>query len=555
MTLELLNHDADPMLLDHMAWTPLHYAARNHDHKFSELLLRYQADPRICDDDGWSPFHVAALCGNVNVMEILWRAAPSLIERKTNDGRTPLHFANCFSESTKWLLAHDVEVDAKAQSGATALMIAAQSGSDDVVGLLLSENSDPQLRDNSGQIVLHHAAEEGSVSVAQKIWDKHISIINHQDDKQESALHVAIRRRRPDLAKALLLRQPHIDVNLQDTNGNTPLLLAVNSGSKMHDHIELLIEAGADTELRNKVGQTALLLTVGDGNEKIWQLLLDTPNGSNIDAGGGTYPTALHLAAQEGESRTVAQLVDRGANVNAKGGLFHIALQAAAANGFDDVVEYLLGKGADASLKGGLFGNALNAAVYSGEFDIIPKLNDRGAAVNVEDDQGRTALHLAAWRGSWDTIEWLKIRGNDLNVKDHQGRTILHHAAMGGNTGVVERLLNDEATRHLNVEDTSGWTPLHWACRSEANKGVVRLLSPETDFRQPTHDKWTPENISVFHDAKGLLPIIDAAFAERNQSHITDNQSANRALPPAKKWKIGDYHWGVQCDGCTQKVS
>ena len=548
---ELLDSDADPKLQDYMRWTALHDAASK-DKEFSALLLENKADVQSRDEDGWTPFHVAAQNGRVGVMEVLWKATPAVIRRSSNNGRTPLHFAGREIESMEWLLAHDLEVDAKDTSGETALMTAAQSGSANVVGLLLSHKADPQLRDNSKKTALHHAAEEGSVSVAQRLLEKDISIIDYLDDKQRSALHIATQNQRPDFARALLLRQPHININLQDKDGNSPLLLTSKGDEGF---AQFLIESGADTELRNKVGQTALLIAVSDRNETMWKSLLDRPNGSKIDAGGGTYPTALHVAAALGEREIVEQLVNRGANVNATGGLYHTALQAAAASGFDDIVEYLLEKEADASVTGGLFSNALSAAVYSGTFEIVPRLYDRGAAVNVQDEQGRTAIHLAAWRGSWEAIEWLKNRDSDLSVKDHQARTILHHAAMGGNYKVVAKFLNDEGTRQLNVKDIDGWTPLHWACRSQGNKEVVQFLMNETNPRQPTQDGWTPENISIFHDAKGLLPIMTSAHAELDQSHNIDNSGVNGASASPENWKTGSNHWSIECDGCGQEVS
>ena len=117
---ELLSSGADPMLQDAMRWTPLHYAARN-DKAFSEVLLKYKADPQIYNDSGWTPFHVTVKHSKADVMEVLWKAAPTVIRRSSNSGRTPLHFAHDEPESTEWLLAHDVEVDAKDESGQTSL--------------------------------------------------------------------------------------------------------------------------------------------------------------------------------------------------------------------------------------------------------------------------------------------------------------------------------------------------------------------------------------------------------------------------------------------------
>lgn len=141
----------------------------------------------------------------------------------------------------------------------------------------------------------------------------------------------------------LLTRQPNINIDLQDGDGNTPLLLAVKRMDVITE--QLLVESDADTEVGNKVGQMGLLIVVSIGNENLWRMLLDWPDGSNINDGGGFYLTALHNAANQGEMKIVEQLVNGGANVNARDGQYHTALQAAAAaaGGFDDVVEYLLG--------------------------------------------------------------------------------------------------------------------------------------------------------------------------------------------------------------------
>lgn len=82
---EFLKSGANPRLLDYMCRTPLHYAAQV-DKTISTLLLEHKADPQICDDGGWTPFHVAVQSGNVDVMEVLWKAAPAAIKRSINNG-------------------------------------------------------------------------------------------------------------------------------------------------------------------------------------------------------------------------------------------------------------------------------------------------------------------------------------------------------------------------------------------------------------------------------------------------------------------------------------
>lgn len=96
-------------------------------------------------------------------------------------------------------------MDAKDQSGDTALMTAARSRCIKTVGFLLSYKANPQLRDNSKKTALHHAAAEGSVSVAQRLLERDISIINYSDHGHQSVLHVAIQRKQTDFARMLLM--------------------------------------------------------------------------------------------------------------------------------------------------------------------------------------------------------------------------------------------------------------------------------------------------------------------------------------------------------------
>lgn len=532
-------------------------ASENHN-EVAQLFVDHGINLSVGDEDGLTSMHVAAMHSRIAVMEILWAAAPELLNCRSNDGWTPLHFAYAQIRSTKWLLAHSIDVDAITKTGMTALMMSAKSGHDTVVELLLSHSASARIRDNSKQTALHYAVKGAHKRIAQHILEKDIKVINDQDIDGYSALHTTIYNREPDFMKMLLAKRPDININLQDNKGNTPLLLAVEG--RLDNVVEHLLKCKADADIRNRKGETALLLAIKVKRGSTWKTLLQSSDHVNLNCGGGVFPTALHLAAWDGKLEVVQQLLKHGADVNAQGGMYNTALQAAGFAGFEDVVDYLLKNDADASLGGGLFANALSAAVASGAFDIVPMLHEKKVDINAQDGQGRTAIHLAAWRGSLDMFMWLKDNNGDLSIKDHQGRTVLHHAAMAGSSDVIKMLMQVEMWDSLNVEDTDGWTPLHWACRSNEIKEMITLLNGEKDFfSKEAKYGWTPENVAVFHCTRDLVPLPALAVREPAGDEVADELEEHPRQPTQqlrnKTWKSGWRHDPYSCDGCQQSVS
>ena len=418
-------------------------------------------------------------------------------------------------------------------------MMAARDGIDNIVTLLLSRGADPRLVDKSKRTAAHWAAKEGRFGTVEELLAHDASIINHQDDRGQSLLHIAVKFSLEDVD--LLLKpkpgeqQSHIETKLQDEEGNTPLLLAVIAENGLI--VQRLLEFGVDAKVWNKCGDTALLKAIQQKKEEIWKLLLNAGTGVDVNDGGDFYATALHSLAWDGELETMKKLVKgHKADVNARGGMFETPLQAASAGGFDKIVRYLLDEGADPCLTGGIFGHALSGAAFSGLLKYIDELMDKGAVIDHQDVQGRCAIHLAAWRGNLEVFQALKKAGATIALKDYQGRSVMHHAAMGGSANIVEELLADMDTSVLNKEDNEGWLPLHWACRSWSNHVVVARLTEKADdswAQLETRRDWTPENIAAFHVALNLIP--------------SDKRTAN--------WMAGYCHWRFGCDGCQLEVS
>ena len=105
----------------------------------------------------------------------------------------------------------------------------------------------------------------------------------------------------------------------------------------------------------------------------------------------------LCLAAREGYSSIVEELLRVGADVNAVSAGYGTALQAASCNGHDLIVEILLKAGALVNLIGGEYGTALQAASFFSQDSTIKLLLGAGADVNLIGGKYRTALQAASF--------------------------------------------------------------------------------------------------------------------------------------------------------------
>ncbi|KAF8430347.1 hypothetical protein EV426DRAFT_581116 [Tirmania nivea] len=112
-------------------------------------------------------------------------------------------------------------------------------------------------------------------------------------------------------------------------------------------------------------------------NERIVTLLLD--RGADVNTVGGTYGTALGVAAYIENERIVTLLLGRGADVNTVGGTYGTALGAAAYQGNERIVTLLLARGADVNTVYSKYGTILGHAIYQGNANMVALLLDWGA--------------------------------------------------------------------------------------------------------------------------------------------------------------------------------
>ncbi|WP_294329512.1 ankyrin repeat domain-containing protein [uncultured Sphingomonas sp.] len=137
--------------------------------------------------------------------------------------------------------------------------------------------------------------------------DKASSLINVKDPygTGESALHIVVKRQDPTYL-SVLINQPGVNVNIQDREGNTPLLFAASLG--WGAGVDALIAKKANVNLANNGGVTPLIRAVLAHDSEVVKKLLDAgADPDRADFGGGL--SAREYAARETRYPTIAKLL------------------------------------------------------------------------------------------------------------------------------------------------------------------------------------------------------------------------------------------------------
>ena len=166
----------------------------------------------------------------------------------------------------------------------------------------------------------------------------------------------------------------------------------------------------------------------------------DTDTDTDTDTGTDTG-TALINAAKQGDTKTIALLLDKGADIEARDKDDGTALSWSAVKGHTEAVALLLDKGADIEEEDNGW-RALHSAASAGHTEMVELLLDRGADIEAKIDDGRTALMIAADRGSAEAVALLLDKGADIEATNDEGKTALALAAEEDHKEIVKLLKN-----------------------------------------------------------------------------------------------------------------
>jgi ankyrin repeat protein len=197
-----------------------------------------------------------------------------------------------------------------------------------------------------------------------------------------------------------------VDINLQNNEGVTALILASTNGNK--EIVRYLIDSGANLDIQTKEGITALMCTKNEHKE-VMRYLIDSGANLDIQSKGGV--TVLMWASKKEHKELVRYLIDSGANLDIQTKEGITALMFTSKNEHKEVVRYLIDGGANLDIQAKDGVTVLMIASTKGNKEVVRYLIDSGANLNIQTKEGESALILASTNGNKEIVKLLKENG------------------------------------------------------------------------------------------------------------------------------------------------
>ncbi|KAL7892555.1 ankyrin repeat-containing domain protein [Trichoderma sp. SZMC 28014] len=195
----------------------------------------------------------------------------------------------------------------------------------------------------SDKFLLHTAAREGRVSVAEGLLKTDPKLSKRKDDDGRYPVHWAASSNSYDIL-LLLANQSSFDPDIQDDSGWTPLMISA-SVQNSEPALNLLLQRGADVNIKT------LHFVASKKNLDVARLLISSkpPASTRVRDRRGQYP--IHRAAAVGSVPMVMLLLKNRSPLNATDNEGFTPLHHAIAEGHGDTAVALLKEEADFTLK------------------------------------------------------------------------------------------------------------------------------------------------------------------------------------------------------------
>ena len=470
-------------------FTPLHLACRLNLPNMVELLVRYGADPGYWNRENQSCLHTAAAEGFAEIVSIVLRERPRMLNRLNWFPNTPLNEA-------------------------------LRNRRHDIAANLISRGADVEIETgiHKNYSALDWAAKYGVASVIPEILKLDRRLKKYSDTwyrKMVPALYLAIENHRNEAVGVLLDNDAPVAFTNHDPTYRTSLHVAASSGNDWAMQEILKRNRGRELpgygliiDLHSSRKETPLLLAVERRQPAVVKTLI------RFGAKAKSYPdgrTPLHLAAIHDLPEIVEELLKHDLGLlNALCAGHKTALLLAAEHGRPAVAAALLKGGADPW---------------------------------IASDGGGTPLHWATSHARPNVVRILAQHALEhsiphfLDVQNHARKTALHEAAEFDRGNVARILLESGASMLIRAGAGAGGTPLDWAV--ERGNGIVDQLISHASQRSIALNDF----VDATHPHLSRTPLQIAIQFDREET--AKKLMAARASPLRRGNGATAFHWAV----------
>jgi serine/threonine-protein phosphatase 6 regulatory ankyrin repeat subunit B len=312
----LVARGADIQATGYPQRTALYYAADKGHEEMVAFLLSQGAQVDITDENGWTPLAIAASGGHVGVVKMLLQHMGGQgLDQADNQGRTALYHAarEGHEEIVALLLSQGAHADMTDECGWTPFTRAASGGHLGVVKMLLQHMGGQGLdqADREGRTALFYAIEEGHAEVVGYVLSQGAQW-NIKDPQGRTPLIVAIKKGHVGVAKMLLQHMGEQGLDQTDSSRMTALHHASRQGHE--EIVAFLLSQGARVDLKGPAGNTPLIEAAGWKRLGVVKMLLQHMGGKGLNQRNFHGWTALHDASVVGHEEIVRALLFAGAD-------------------------------------------------------------------------------------------------------------------------------------------------------------------------------------------------------------------------------------------------
>ena len=549
----LLKYGNDPNKKNQKKETPLHIACKQGRLDILKLLIAYFGDPEAETSRGENILHYACYCPlvNVNILKYIIEDLKIDVNSLTNQKLTPLQCLCCFSydsiDAAEYLISKGANIEQLTKENENLLHLSLLNSAitskflDYLINKLsdfLTEvnnkgeiplfyaiystlslyifdlsvytNTDVQIKNKHQEYKLNtkdqtsmlHAAVNNSNITLEKLYFilKKSKDINSKNSQGDTPLSLAIKKRKTNIA--MLLLRNKADPNTNDLNGDTPLMFSVRSDKI--EMIKMLLKFKADPNILNNDSEFSLLLAVKSSNKKALEILLD--NNARMDVFDKNGNTAFHVACSLNNMEIIKIFVEKGINVNILNKKRETALHIASKKGNLDLVKYLIQNNAVL----GLGVSVIPYACESNSIDLVKYLVSIGANINEQKENGSTALHYCCKDPTKiQIVEFILNEGVDINLTTKKNKTAIYFACKYKNEEAIKLLISKNAD--INIKDHLNRSPFYYACMNCSEYIVETLISQVDNINEMVLNKKNQYISSPLHvvSQRGSVDLID----------------------------------------------